>query len=376
MISVAHGSLTNPMTTSQDMIVGGADGVPTRLPKGNDGDILGITSGTVGWVASGGGGMVYPGAGIPLSTGSAWGTSIENKSADWNTAYGWGNHATAGYALTSGKLSQFAATSSAELAGVLSDETGTGSAVFGTSPTFTTGIGLASTGVASFNTDKLQLWGDTEGKISSKEDDILIGVKDGGGDFEAVIKANYNSGNSKFEANYNGSKVFETNSSGVNIANGKVYQADGFSGVDGIYTNANITVKGGIVISASSGGSPGTVTTAKITLEYSDITNMHTNPVLLINAGSGNIAQVLGIIIHCKINDSSYNGGDVIFQRGPNYSWVDTGDITGTNFFIGGEDFGQMDHTQYLWLQSGLDDTCANDGSQVDIFITYTIITL
>ena len=36
---------------------------------------------------SGGSGMVYPAAGIALSTGSAWGTSITNNSADWNTAY-------------------------------------------------------------------------------------------------------------------------------------------------------------------------------------------------------------------------------------------------------------------------------------------------
>jgi hypothetical protein len=41
-------------------------------------------------------------------------------------------------ALTTGNLSQFAATTSAQLAGVLSDETGTGSAVFGTSPNITT----------------------------------------------------------------------------------------------------------------------------------------------------------------------------------------------------------------------------------------------
>ena len=39
-----------------------------------------------------GGGMVYPGAGIALSTGSAWSTSITDNSADWNTAYGWGDH--------------------------------------------------------------------------------------------------------------------------------------------------------------------------------------------------------------------------------------------------------------------------------------------
>ena len=39
-----------------------------------------------------GSGMVYPGAGIALSTGSAWGTSIVNNSGDWNTAFGWGDH--------------------------------------------------------------------------------------------------------------------------------------------------------------------------------------------------------------------------------------------------------------------------------------------
>lgn len=41
-------------------------------------------------------------------------------------------------ALTSGALSQFAATTSAQLAGIVSDETGSGSLVFGTSPTLTT----------------------------------------------------------------------------------------------------------------------------------------------------------------------------------------------------------------------------------------------
>lgn len=41
-------------------------------------------------------------------------------------------------AVAAGKLSQFAATTSAELAGVISDETGSGSLVFATSPTFVT----------------------------------------------------------------------------------------------------------------------------------------------------------------------------------------------------------------------------------------------
>lgn len=50
-----------------------------------------------------------------------------------------------GLAPKSGKLSQFAATTSAELAGVVSDETGSGALVFATSPTLTTpNIGAAT----------------------------------------------------------------------------------------------------------------------------------------------------------------------------------------------------------------------------------------
>ena len=48
-------------------------------------------------------------------------------------------------------LNQFASTTSAQLAGVLSDETGTGAAVFATSPEFTNGIEAASTTMALFD---------------------------------------------------------------------------------------------------------------------------------------------------------------------------------------------------------------------------------
>jgi len=54
-------------------------------------------------------------------------------------------------AYTANKLSAFAATTSAELAGVISDETGSGSLVFGTSPSFTTSITTASTTFALVN---------------------------------------------------------------------------------------------------------------------------------------------------------------------------------------------------------------------------------
>ena len=67
--------------------------------------------------------MIYPASGIALSTGSAWGTSITNNSANWNTAYGWGNHASAGYATTS-SLSSYLPLSGGTLTGSLYQNSG------------------------------------------------------------------------------------------------------------------------------------------------------------------------------------------------------------------------------------------------------------
>ena len=74
-------------------------------------------------------GISIPGNAINNATISA-GSSLSGS----NT----GDQDLSGYALKSDKLDQFAATTSAELAGVISDETGTGLLVFGTSPTLIT----------------------------------------------------------------------------------------------------------------------------------------------------------------------------------------------------------------------------------------------
>lgn len=55
-------------------------------------------------------------------------------------------------ATTGGTLAQFAATTSAQLAGIISDETGSGALVFGTSPTITTSIVAGSASMDVFNT--------------------------------------------------------------------------------------------------------------------------------------------------------------------------------------------------------------------------------
>jgi len=74
---------------------------------------------------------------LPITDGSASQVLQTNGAGvvTWQTAAGGG-----GDALVANPISQFAATTSAQLAGVLSDETGTGAAVFGTTPTFTTSI--------------------------------------------------------------------------------------------------------------------------------------------------------------------------------------------------------------------------------------------
>lgn len=58
------------------------------------------------------------------------------------------------FALTSGNLSQFASTTSAQLAGNISDETGSGALVFGTSPTLTTPVisSIVNTGTLTLPT--------------------------------------------------------------------------------------------------------------------------------------------------------------------------------------------------------------------------------
>ena len=47
--------------------------------------------------------MIFPSAGIAVSTGAGWGTPIADNSANWNTAYGWGNHGLAGYFVKAGQ---------------------------------------------------------------------------------------------------------------------------------------------------------------------------------------------------------------------------------------------------------------------------------
>lgn len=71
--SAAFNALS-PITTTGDLIVGNGTNSATRLGIGANGYILTSNGTTATWSAAPAA-QVYPGAGIPNSTGSAWGTS-------------------------------------------------------------------------------------------------------------------------------------------------------------------------------------------------------------------------------------------------------------------------------------------------------------
>lgn len=117
--------------------------------------------------------------GVP--TGGASGQFLKKNSATdydmvWQTLTGGGD------ALVSNPLSQFASTTSDQLRGIMSDPTGTGSVVFGTSPTLTTpNIGVAtatSVNGNTFTTGTYTLTG-TAGKTLTFNNSITLAGTDG-----------------------------------------------------------------------------------------------------------------------------------------------------------------------------------------------------
>ena len=120
-----------------DLLVGTANDVVARLPVGTDGYLLTVdsaqTSG-IKWAAA-------P-VSLPTQTGnSGKALTTDGTTASWSTTInGTAIPATKTLVVTTDKLSALAATSSTELAGVISDETGSGSLVFANTPTLVTPV--------------------------------------------------------------------------------------------------------------------------------------------------------------------------------------------------------------------------------------------
>jgi hypothetical protein len=69
-ISAAAAGMENPMESSGDMVIGGSNGIPTRLPIGTEGQVLAVGAGGPQWASGSGGGEFYS---LPIATGSTLG---------------------------------------------------------------------------------------------------------------------------------------------------------------------------------------------------------------------------------------------------------------------------------------------------------------
>lgn len=112
-----------------------------------------------------------------IATGTPDGTKFLRDDQVWTAIPGGGD------ALTANPLSQFAATTSAQLRGVLSDETGTGAAVFGTSPNITTPTGIVKGDVGLGNVDNTS---DASKPVSTATQTALDAKQDLDGDLTAI----------------------------------------------------------------------------------------------------------------------------------------------------------------------------------------------
>ena len=110
-----------------------------------------VTAGTGGGVAWGEG--TCPSAGLPAASVDG----ICSRASDHALVASFNNDALSQLARFSNNLSVFAATTSAQLAGVISDETGTGALVFGTGPTIglVNATGLPAGGLAAVAADNI-----------------------------------------------------------------------------------------------------------------------------------------------------------------------------------------------------------------------------
>ena len=124
-ISAPNATVTGALTAGTLQTAGNVNASSLRV----------TTASTLGTVVSG----TWNGSSISTAYTDAKVTSVNGQVG-----------AATGFATTANSLSQFASTTSAELAGVISDETGTGSLVFGTSPVLLTpNIGTPSYAVLS-----------------------------------------------------------------------------------------------------------------------------------------------------------------------------------------------------------------------------------
>lgn len=82
----AIGTMNNPMTTAEDIIVGGTSGTPARKAKGADGTFLGVVGGAITWTTPAGAGDTIAPATTTENKVPFWSSVSKTLSDGWATA--------------------------------------------------------------------------------------------------------------------------------------------------------------------------------------------------------------------------------------------------------------------------------------------------
>lgn len=203
--------------------------------------------------------------------------------------------AVTGLATTSGTLAQFGATTSAQLLGVISDETGSGSLVFATSPTLVTPVIGAATGTSlSVSGNIIVSSGNSSGNgLILSDDGDIVDMNDG---FASI---RFSSGVKIKSAKYSSTDAITLASTGTLTATGNVNSASlrvttasslgtvqsgtwNGSSIGTAYTDAKVTS-----VNGSTGAITGLATTAGTLAQFGATTSAQLLGVISDETGSG-----------------------------------------------------------------------------------------
>lgn len=261
--------------------------------------------------------------------------------------------ATGTVALTANKLSDFAATSSSELAGVISDETGTGALVFANTPTLVTPDIGAATGTSLTLSGDLTVNGTTttinSTTITVDDKNIELGSvtsptdagADGGG---LTLK-----GATDKTFNWVDATDAWTSSENMNLLTGKVYEINGTSVLSGSTLGSGITgssltsvgtiatgVWNGTSIAVANGGTGSTTTSgARTALGVAIGSDVQAYNSTLATVAGGTYTGSTSITTLGTISAGTWNGTTIAVANGGTGSTTESGARTALGLIIG-----------------------------------------
>ena len=250
-ISAGNAAITNALTAGTLQTSGNVNANNLRV----------VTNSSVGTVVSG----TWNGASISTTYTDAKVTSVNGQTG-----------AATGFATTANTLAQFASTTSAQLAGVISDETGSGALVFATTPTLVTPIlGLATGTSVMLSANVGAAAGNVSGNFTAGNFQTAGNVNAASALFTGAVTA----GTIQTAGNVNANNLrVVTNSSLGTVVSGTWNGAS----ISTTYTDAKVTS-----VNGQTGAATGFATTANSLSQFASTTSAQLATLISDETGSG-----------------------------------------------------------------------------------------